>query len=277
MITAVIVFVLFFAVQVVCGMAALLFSNIDKIGSELPLDQLSIQPTTMGISLLVGEGILAFGLFWWFFKIEKPIRQRSIESPELNSIFKFKPLKRELYPQNIQWIKGFLAVIATLLIAIGVSGVIEHLNLTDNGTSELFNNMKDNPWCWLLMCFVGPLAEELTFRVGILRSLYRIKINGLLSAAITALLFALVHANLAQGITAFLIGFLLGLMYLRTGNLQLCLPTHILNNSVAVLLMFYPNISINIGFSSVFVIIGILLFALAIQSKRSPIFINHHS
>ena len=92
MITAVIVFVLFFAVQVVCGMAALLFSNIDKIGSELPLDQLSIQPTTMGISLLVGEGILAFGLFWWFFKIEKPIRQRSIESPELNSIFKLQPL-----------------------------------------------------------------------------------------------------------------------------------------------------------------------------------------
>ena len=42
---------------------------------------------------------------------------------------------------------------------------------------------------------------------------------------------------MTQGIPAFIIGVVLGLYYLRSGNLRLCLPAHIANNTLAVVLM----------------------------------------
>lgn len=260
MITAVTIFILFFAVQMICGLAALLFSNIDKLGSNIPLTQLIVQPTTFGICLLVGEALLAFGLWWWFFKIEKPVRQRSMDNPELGSIFKFRPIKRELPTQSISLLMGIGAVVATLLIAAGLSSIEEHFDMADNGSTEMFMKMKDSPLCLILLCIVGPIAEELCFRVGILRSLYRKKIAGWLASFITALLFALVHGNLAQGTAAFIVGFALGLMYLRTGDLRLCLPAHILNNTMAVAMMFLPTeFEVSLSFGIILSLIGILL------------------
>lgn len=266
MITAISVFILFIAVQLICGAATLLFSNIDKIGSGLPLEQLSIQPVTLGITMLIGESLLAFGLWWWFYKVEKPVRLRSVETPEISSIFKFKPIKRELTTRHISRQHTIFAIASTLLLAIGTSGIIEHFGLSDDGTTNLFLQMKSNPLCWLLMCIIGPLAEELTFRVGILRSLYRLKVAGWLSAFITALLFGIVHGNLAQGAAALIIGFALGMMYLRTGDLRLCLPAHIINNTLAMILACLPNIpEANMCFSIIFILVGALLLTYSLK------------
>lgn len=270
MITAITIFILFFAVQLICGLAALLFSNMDKLGSNVPLTQLTIQPITTGITLLVGELLLAFGLWWWFFKIEKPVRQRSLSNPELGSIFKFKPLKRELSQQSISLAKGIMAVVATLLIAAGLSGIEEHYDIADSGTTEMFMSMKDNPLCLIMLCLVGPIAEELTFRVGILRSLFRQKMAGWLAALITASLFALVHGNLAQGTAALIVGFAFGLMYLRTGDLRLCLPAHVLNNTLAVVMMFIPSTpELGLSLGIILTIVGIVLLTLSLASKNS--------
>lgn len=266
MITAISVFILFIAVQFICGAATLLFSNIDKLGSGLPLNQLSIQPVTLGITMLIGEGLLAFGLWWWFNKVEKPVRLRSAANPELGSIFKFKPVKRELVARHISRQYMVYGIVATLLLAIGVSGIVEHFGFSDDGTTNMFLQMKGNPLCWLLMCIVGPLAEELTFRVGILRSLYRLKVAGWLSAFITALLFGLVHGNLAQGSAALIIGFALGLMYLRTGDLRLCLPAHIINNTLAMLLACLPNVpEAGMCLSIISILAGALLLAYSLR------------
>lgn len=273
MITAITFFFLFFAVQLICGLAALVFSNIDKLGSNIPLTHLAVDPVTAGITLFVGELLLALGLWCWFFRIEKPIRQRSINNPELNNVFKFKPLKRELTEHPISLAKGTLSVVATLLIAAGLSEIESYFNLSDNGSTEVFLSMKNNPLCLLMLCVVGPFAEELTFRVGILRSLYRRNIAGWLSAFVTALLFALVHGNLAQGTAALIVGFAFGLMYLRTGNLRLCLPAHILNNTLAVVMMFLPStpeLGLYIGITLTFAGSFALIYALA--DKKRPCF-----
>lgn len=49
--TAIIVFLLFLAVQLVASLGALLFSNLDKLGTNFPIDQLTVSPVAAGISL----------------------------------------------------------------------------------------------------------------------------------------------------------------------------------------------------------------------------------
>ena len=123
------------------------------------------------------------------------------------------------------------------MMAIALSQALTTLGMNTDADMALFQGMLGNPLCWLLLCIVGPVCEELVFRVGIVRTLYRHKVPGWAAAAIGALAFALVHGNVTQGIPAFIIGVVLGLYYLRSGNLRLCLPAHIANNTLAVVLM----------------------------------------
>ena len=65
--TAITVFLLFLVVQLVASFGALLFSNLDKLGTNFPINQLYVSPVATGISLLVAEGLLALGLWLWFY------------------------------------------------------------------------------------------------------------------------------------------------------------------------------------------------------------------
>lgn len=231
--TAIVVFIIFVVVQFVAGLGALLFSNLDKLGTNYPIDQLSVSPVATGISLLVAEGLLALGLWLWYYRFEQSVRSKAKTQPELLGIFKFCTLKRDVKQQPISVFQIIYATCCCLMIASGLSDALTHLNITAPNTAD-FEGMMHNPLCLVLLCVVGPLCEELVFRVGIVRSLYRHNVPGWAAAAIGALAFALVHGNLAQGIPAFIVGFILGMAYLRTGNLRLCLPMHIVNNAFAV-------------------------------------------
>lgn len=257
--TAIIVFLLFLAVQLVASLGALLFSNLDKLGTNFPIDQLTVSPVAAGISLLVAEGLLALGLWLWFYKFELSVRTKSETRPELLGIFKFHALKRDLSIRSIRWYHILFAIVGVLQVAIGLSALLENFQLSDNGSQAIFQEMTHNAFCLLLLCVVGPLCEELVFRVGILRPLYRHRVPALLAAGISALAFAVVHGNLVQGIPAFIIGFVLGLLYLRTGNLWLCLPAHIANNTFAVIFMQHNEVELTTWQSVVSLIIGVII------------------
>ena len=257
--TAIIVFLLFLAVQLVASLGALLFSNLDKLGTNFPIDQLTVSPVAAGISLLVAEGLLALGLWLWFYKFEFSVRKKSQNNPELLGIFKFHPLKRDLSTRPIRWYHILFAIVGVLQVAIGLSALLENFQLSDNGSQAIFQGMTHNAFCLLLLCVVGPLCEELVFRVGILRSLYRHRVPALLAAGISALAFAVVHGNLVQGIPAFIVGFILGLLYLRTGNLWLCLPAHIANNTFAVIFMEHNDVELTTWQSVASLIVGLVI------------------
>lgn len=257
--TAIIVFLLFLAVQLVASLGALLFSNLDKLGTNFPIDQLTVSPVAAGISLLVAEGLLALGLWLWFYKFEFSVRKKSQNNPELLGIFKFHPLKRDLSIRPIRWYHILFAIVGVLQVAIGLSALLENFQLSDNGSQAIFQEMTHNAFCLLLLCVVGPLCEELVFRVGILRPLYRHRVPALLAACISALAFAVVHGNLLQGIPAFIIGFILGLLYLRTGNLWLCLPAHIANNTFAVIFMEHNEVELTTWQSVASLIVGVVI------------------
>ena len=103
-----------------------------------------------------------------------------------------------------------------------------------NIAEEMFTGMIASPWGYVAIGLMAPLVEELVFRGAVLRSLLDWKgEQQWLCISISAALFAMIHMNPAQVPHAFLIGWLLGWMYYRTGSIIPGVVYHWMNNSVA--------------------------------------------
>lgn len=214
---AIVPFLLFVVVQVAAALTALLLTPGAAASSLAWAEPAQPDPVVLGITLLLYEIPLCIGLWWW--------HRHDAPCP--------CPLRPAFHPR----LELPLAIAAVLLLSWGVSAALEPFGLSDDGTTAIFLAQRKNVWCVLLLCVVGPLCEELVFRKGIVRALFLKGCPGLLAAALGALSFAVVHGNWVQGIPAFVVGTLLGLLFLRTGNLRLCLPAHVANNVLALLLL----------------------------------------
>lgn len=143
-----------------------------------------------------------------------------------------------------------LTLIAFFLMYIGnfvgifASGLFEnffHFALEES-TLELIGSL---PWyvVFVFAVVIGPLVEECIFRKWILD---RTRVYGeKLAILFSALTFALFHMSIQQFFYAFLIGLVLGYLYVRSGNLLSVWLIHALLNFfgsvVPLLLMQYCN------------------------------------
>lgn len=136
------------------------------------------------------------------------------------------------------WRVGVVGVAGALLGAFGCDLLNEacHLELPDN-YATLFATVGGSVWGVVALTVLGPLCEELVFRGGVMRPLLRQGVRPWVAIGVSAVLFGLLHGNLAQGFFAMLLGILFGILYYRTGNLLLSSLCHILNNSISVALM----------------------------------------
>ena len=140
-----------------------------------------------------------------------------------------------------------VAIVGSLLMSLGIGFVSSALGIDDGGSTQMFNTMRGNFLCVLLLCLVGPIAEEYVFREGIVRSLVQKGWHPAWAIITGAVLFGLVHGNLMQGVAALPMGIVFGYFFLRTGGIALCGITHILNNTVAVITLAYPSIDNAVG------------------------------
>lgn len=94
---------------------------------------------------------------------------------------------------------------------------------------------------YFVLCMLAPLMEEVIFRGAVITALQRFceekTIKGwkatALMVVLSALFFSLVHMNPAQLPHAFIVGLLLGWIYIRTGSIVPCFVLHWINNSAA--------------------------------------------
>lgn len=135
-----------------------------------------------------------------------------------------------------------VAIIGSLLMSVGIGFVSNALGIDDGGSTRTFEMMRGNFFCILTLCLVGPLTEEYVFREGIVRSLVQKGWNPSWAIITGAVLFALVHGNLLQGVAALPMGIVFGYFFLRTGGIALCGITHVLNNAVAIITLAYPSL-----------------------------------
>ena len=102
---------------------------------------------------------------------------------------------------------------------------------------ELMKSMTGGPFwsSFLLVAVFAPIFEEWLCRGMVLRGLLT-KMKPVWAIVISALFFALIHANPWQALNAFLIGLMMGYVYFKTGSLILTMIIHFVNNGTAVVM-----------------------------------------
>lgn len=159
---------------------------------------------------------------------------------------KWSPFSNK-YIRTRPWGVIFWTVMLTIGLILPTEWLYEKLQIAmDESTAVLFEGVMREPFGYIAIGIVAPIAEEMVFRGAVLRTLLKFFSSRAYWVAIvvSALLFALVHGNMAQGVHAFLIGLLLGWMYYRTGSIVLGIVLHWVNNSVAyVMFNLMPEVS----------------------------------
>lgn len=172
----------------------------------------------------------------------------------------------------IDWKVYALIVVVAISSFLPSLGLLEAMGVEANELQErLMMDIISSPVGFIVIALLVPMAEEIVFRGSILRALLEyFKINkqeneqasvklspqgavggnlnvkkkdGVwLSIVMSALLFGIVHGNLAQFIHATLLGILLGWIYYNTKSILPGVFLHFLNNGITfALVMIDPS------------------------------------
>lgn len=131
------------------------------------------------------------------------------------------------------WMVLFWCVMAALGSIVPSMWLQEVMPALPNLMEADLDGLMSHRMGYFVIGLLAPLVEELVFRGAILRSLLKWNQNHWLCICISAALFAIVHFNPAQMPHAFLVGWLLGWLYYRTGSIVPGVAVHWVNNSVA--------------------------------------------
>ncbi|MCB2354890.1 CPBP family intramembrane glutamic endopeptidase [Clostridium estertheticum] len=117
---------------------------------------------------------------------------------------------------------------------------------------------------------VAPIYEEIIFRGILLKGMSK-KTNSAVAIVVSALLFAVVHMNIPQGINAFLLGLVLGFIYLNKKSIYLSIFAHFINNVLALSLSsFFSSIGgeYAIEIHCILSFVGIILLIIAFDGYK---------
>lgn len=120
----------------------------------------------------------------------------------------------------------------------------------------------------LALAVTPAIFEELFFRKAIID--FSSKFSKKFALIFSALLFGIIHMNLSQGLFAFIIGIIFGIIYLYTNDVKLTMIIHFINNGFAALEMILPeNGAIAIaGILLICLIAGLVLLIKLLLSKE---------
>ena len=151
---------------------------------------------------------------------------------------KWTPVTRD-YLLSKPWLQLLWVALFTLGAIIPLTFLYEQLGIEmDDSAERLFASLMKEPWGYVAVGILAPLAEEVVFRGAILRTLLDMmsKKNHWVAIMISAAIFGVVHGNMAQFVNALLMGLILGWMYYRTKSLVPGILLHWVNNTVAFIL-----------------------------------------
>lgn len=164
-----------------------------------------------------------------------------------------KPMKHLGFRNTINWKQAALGMLI-MLASLPVVDLLQELTRMlpwSKETLQKFDAAEDtyfktvaviarmnNVWDYIISVFVIALVpavvEEVLFRGGIQNLLSRWFRMPILAIVITAILFSAVHGSYLGFLSRFALGFVLGWMYYRTGNIWINIIAHFFNNAAAV-------------------------------------------
>ena len=146
------------------------------------------------------------------------------------------------YIQSKPWATLIWSAVAAIGVVIPSVWLQEQMPALPDVAGETLTKIISTPGGYFVIALLAPVVEEVVFRGAILRALLSSMKSKWGAICFTAALFALVHANPAQMPHAFLMGWLMGWLYMRTGSIIPAVVFHWANNTVAYLIaVAYPG------------------------------------
>lgn len=132
--------------------------------------------------------------------------------------------------------------------------VMDHLSANSIGITMLY------------VLLIGPASEELIFRGAILDR-FHLAFPFMTANILQAVLFGIYHMNLIQGLYAFCLGMVLGLIRQVTGTIFASIAAHIIFNATSYGISFLNEMEGSIANVSmvILVIVGIIFFAVGLR------------
>ena len=225
------------------------FSNLLS-GQKMPYSEFAMYLTSVSVSqtflmtvsiVYASFGILIFG-FWYYRQFHGSLRF---------------PMQKFTKPGLIL---GLILLIPALQV---ISSVLTTFSAAIfPGAMDFYESLMEStgftnsPSILLILyaVFLGPIAEELTFR-GVTLSSAKKALPFWAANLFQAILFGIFHMNLIQGIYAFFIGLCLGFVCEKCGSIWLSVFLHILFNAWGT---FAPAEIYSIPLFILFILLGIL-------------------
>ena len=146
------------------------------------------------------------------------------------------------YIQSKPWATLIWSAVAALGVVIPSVWLQEQMPALPDVAGETLTKIISTPGGYFVIALLAPVVEEVVFRGAILRALLSSMKSKWGAICFTAALFALIHANPAQMPHAFLMGWLMGWLYMRTGSILPAVVFHWANNTMAYLIaVAYPG------------------------------------
>ena len=145
------------------------------------------------------------------------------------------------------------AVVATLCLGALLEPLTALFPMSD-AMRQAFERMFDPSKpvdMFISASILAPLCEELLCRGLFCRGLLS-RHKPWVAIVVSALLFALLHGNIQQGLAAFGLGALMGWVYYKTHSLWCTIAMHFANNTLSqVMLYIFPDLPIDATYASV--------------------------
>ena len=135
------------------------------------------------------------------------------------------------------WICAAVAMVATLATGFCSDAITSLMPPMPEWLETILESMTNGNVFVNLLCvsIFAPLFEEWLCRGMVLRGLLNHGMKPGWSILVSAVFFAIIHANPWQAIPACILGSLFGYVYYKTGSLKLTMLMHCTNNTFAII------------------------------------------
>ena len=144
--------------------------------------------------------------------------------------------------ENIYIGNILLSIFSIIYISIIYNMILYRFNLYTYDTNNTFLFLDI-----LTSGIIGPIFEEVVFRVSFIPKVECFIYNKEKVIIITSIIFAILHFNFLSGFIAFIIGIINGYIYIKTRDIIKISLVHISLNTISSLITCYNNLIFILG------------------------------
>jgi len=241
---------IYFLNSILVGIVYGALLGVGIIGNNIDIQTYIENNSTSFLATVSILSIIVFGIILYF-------KQKSSKNYSDKPFVSFDKVKKEELSESFILFLGMYGITMLWVVLINFLGeanpFFQKILESHNNVMGEITSSESFILVFFATAIIAPVIEELFFR-GLIYGRLRQAMKPIVAIFISSLLFGIFHGNIVQGVYAFFIGFVLALVYEKTGALWLSIVGHALINTIGVVIPYLKLESLQIAL----IIIGII-------------------